>query len=80
MSHLGLKKHAPPSNGFAELLASRMPGVVMEGSEVTFLFSHYLNAQTVAGFLTAPRLWGGLIVTGVFVTAAAWLRNNRYEI
>lgn len=68
------------SHGFAGMLLSRLPGVVMDGGELNFLFSQQLDSQTVAGFITAPGLWGGLMVTGLFVTAAVWLRNNRYEI
>ena len=34
----------------------------------------------VAGFLSSPSLWGGLVVCGLFTTGAVFLRRYRGEV
>ena len=38
-----------------------------------------LDKIDIAGFLTSPELWGGLIVCGLFVTGAIYVRRFRDE-
>ena len=66
----------------------RPPIADVEGWEV---FENYENLQLtedsvsllgsidIVGFLTSPSLWAGLIVCGLFTTAAIYVRRYRDE-
>jgi ABC-2 type transport system permease protein len=67
---------------------TRPPIADVEGWEV---FENYENMQLseesvsllgsidISGFMTSPSLWGGLVVCGLFTTAAIYMRRYRDE-
>ncbi|NIB42361.1 hypothetical protein HBA55_22330 [Pseudomaricurvus alkylphenolicus] len=66
------------SHRLLDSLYARVPGDVVGIKEPGFHFERY--SEILFGHSSSAAFWTGLIVAGVFLAAAVWLRNNRFEI
>jgi ABC-2 type transport system permease protein len=66
------------SHRLLDSLYARVPGDVVGIKELGFHFQRY--SEILFGHPSSAAFWTGLIVAGVFLAAAVWLRNNRFEI